>query len=195
VLEISLGRIRILVSFSTGTGFILTWDSHKNPQGIVGPIQKINAALGALCTAFTFPPKSAEQSIEFEHVLRIVLGEPNLQGSFMDLGDTLATFHQVPTNCGRVLDSLRKAIAPGVEAGPGWGILQTLLRVNRSFRSFVTTRSTDPRHGDRESAIPEEELTEILNRTWQIMDRFIEFRKRGSVQLPSDEFPELGAGQ
>ena len=130
-----------LVSFATGIGFILTWETCKNPQGGIDIIQKVNAPLGSLCTTFTFPPQTPQQSVEFERVLRIVLAEPNLQGSFMDLGDTLASFHNIPTNCGRVLDSLRKAIAPGVEPGAGWGILQTMLRVDRSFREFVTPRN------------------------------------------------------
>jgi len=184
-----------LVSFSTGIGFVLTWEQFKNPEGGVEQLQKVNAALGALCTAYTFPPKSAQESADFEKVLRIVLAEPNLQGSFMDLGDTLAGFHQIPTNCGRVLDSLRKAIAPETHPGTGWGILQTMLRVSRPFRAFITDKSAEPRHGDRESAIPIETVTEILHRTWQITNRFIEFRKRGSVQLPEDEFRELGAGE
>ena len=180
-----------LVSFSMGVGFTLTWDSLKNPQGVIELIQKVNVTLGSLCTAYVFPPQTAQQTSDFDQVFQMVLAEPNLQGSFMDLGDTLANFHQIPTNCGRVLDSLRKAIAPGIEPGPGWGIIQTLLNVGRPFRAFVTDWSINPRHGDRETAIPELEITEIQRRTWQITNRFIEFRKRGSVQLPIDEFPEL----
>jgi hypothetical protein len=177
-----------------GVGFTLTWDSIKRPDGAILKIQKINSALGALCTSYTFPPRTVQQSVEFDRVFRIVLAEPNLQGSMMDLADTLANFHQTPINCGRVLDSLRKAIAPGMEPAPGWGILQTLLRVSKPYRAFVTSNSTDYRHGDRENGLPEATMNEIFGRTWQIMNRFIEFRKRGSLQLPDGEFPELVEG-
>jgi len=184
-----------LISFSLGIGFTLTWDTIKTPDGAVLKLQKVNSPLADLCTSYTFPPQTAQQSEEFERVFRLVLAEPNLQGSMMDLADALANFHQTPINCGRVLDSLRKTIAPGVEPGPAWGIFQTLLRVSQSYRAFVTSNSTDYRHGDRENGLPEATMKQIFHRTWKIMDRFIEFRKRGSVQLPDDEFPELVEGQ
>ncbi len=174
-----------------GVGFTITVDSLKRPDGSVADIQRVNKILGSLCTAYKFPPRNAIEQFEFEKVLRLILAEPNLMGSLTDLADTLAFHHQTPTNCGRVLDSLRRAVAPDLKDPQGWAVLQQLLRISRSFMEFVSIQSTKPRHGDRITHVPEETVTEISKRTWQIVDRFIEFRKRGSQPLPKSEFPQL----
>jgi hypothetical protein len=179
------------VSFATGIGFTVTWDTIKRPDGVTGPIQKYNPELGDICKSYKFPPQNTLDSAEFMRVLNLVTAEPNLMGAMMDMADTLANFHQTPTNCGRALDGIRKSIALGVEPGAAWDILQNMLRVSRPFRQFVTDRSTNPRHGDRIGGPDGPTNQEIMRRTWQIVDRFIEFRKRGSVQLPEAEFPEL----
>jgi hypothetical protein len=178
-------------AFASGIGFVTTWETLHKPDGTIQEILKINEPLAALCTAYTFPPKNEEQMAVFDAVLDIVLKEPNLLGSLMDLGDTLANFHQTPTNCGRVIDSLRKSLAPNLKPPQGWAHFQQMLRLTRQFREFVTVHSTDPRHGERQIEIPSTVLDDIAQRTWQIVNRFIEFRKRGSVQLPTSEFPEL----
>ena len=182
------------VSFATTIGFVIVWDSLKQDDDPPLEIQHANPALVGLCKSYKFPPTSLVENTEFENVLKLILRDPNLLGSLTDLMDTLSFHHQTPTNCGRVLDSLRRAVAPNVEVKPGWAILQSLLRISRSYQEWVTDQAKDTRHGDRESDIPAETILEISKRTWEIVDRFIEFRKRGSVQLPEDEFPVL-AGQ
>jgi hypothetical protein len=179
------------VSFAMGIGFTITVDDLKRPDGSVAKIQRVNEILGSLCTAYKFPPRNAIEQAEFEKVLKLILAEPNLMGSLTDLADTLASHHQTPTNCGRVLDSLRRTVAPDLKDAQGWLILQQLLRISRPFMEFVSIQSTKPRHGDRITAVPEETVTEIARRTWQIVNRFIEFRKRGSQPLSESEFPEL----
>lgn len=179
------------VSFATGFGFTLMWDTIKRPDGVTGPIGKFNPELGAICKSYKFPPQNALDSAEFMRVLNIVTAEPNLMGAIMDVADTLANFHQTPTNCGRALDGIKKSIAPGLEPGAAWGVLQNILRVSKPYREYVTTRATNPRHGDRSTAMPANVISEILRRTWNILDRYIEFRKRGGQPLPENEFPEL----
>ena len=174
-----------------GVGFTVTWDTIKRPDGVSEPIAKYNPELGALCKSYKFPPQHSIDSKEFMRVVNIVTAEPNLMGAMMDVADTLANFHQTPTNCGRALDGIKKSIAPGLEPGAGWGVLQSLLRISKPYREYITKRSTDPRHGDRTVDIPPNEISEILRRTWKILDRYIEFRKRGGQPLPENEFPEL----
>ena len=53
--------------------------------------------------------------------------------------------------------------------------------------------SFNPRHGDRKF-VSEEITSEIIRRTWIIMDRYFEYRKRakgakGALKAP--DFPEL----
>jgi hypothetical protein len=180
-----------IVSFATGIGFVITWETFKLDDSEALKIQNVNAYLVPLCKSLTFPPRNVIEQLEFEKVLRLVLTEPNLMGSLTDLADTLSHFHQTPTNCARVLDSLKKAVAPNSKDAQGWAILRDLLRLSTAFVQFVTDHSKGPRHGDRTSTIPSSTIEEVSKRTWQIVDRFIEYRKRGSKPLPVSEFPEL----
>lgn len=181
------------VSFALGVGFTITVDGIRKPNSTtVDKIQRVNSVLGRLCTAYRCPPSNLVEQAQFENILKIILGEPNLMGSLTDLADTLAFHHQTPTNCGRVLDSLRLAVAPSLPPRQGWAVLlQQSLRVSRAFQEFISDQSKPPRHGERTSAISEQVVNDILSRTWQIMDRFIEYRKRASQPLAEDEFPEL----
>jgi hypothetical protein len=49
---------------------------------------------------------------------------------------------------------------------------------------------TGPRHGDP-AHIPAITTTEITRRSWKIMNRFFEYKKRDNGPLPLAEFPLL----
>jgi hypothetical protein len=85
------------VSFATGVGFTITWDTIKRPNGVTGPIAKYNPELKAICKSYKFPPQNTLDSAEFMRVLNLVTAEPNLMGAMMDVADTLANFHQTLT--------------------------------------------------------------------------------------------------
>jgi hypothetical protein len=74
--------------------------------------------------------------------------------------------------------------------GQAWGIFQTNLRISRDFRELITDTSKGPRHGDR-TYIEGATTIEITKRAWQIMDRFIEYRRRRNQPLPEADFPLL----
>jgi len=104
-------------------------------------------------------------------VIKLVIAEPQLLGSMNDLSQTLSTHHQTPTNCARVIDSLRKAVAPNGTEKQGWTVLRGIVNADEKYLQFISSNSTKPRHGDR-SGISENVITEIQTRTWRIMDRF-----------------------
>lgn len=178
-------------AFSTGLGFVMTWTYMQKPDGKMYDISSGNEYLAPLCTAYTFPPRNAIENQEFNEIVRLMLGEPQLLGAMMDLADTLYFHHQTPTNCGRVLDALRKALAPNKAPSAGWTVLQKALRLSRSYTEWISEQSTDPRHGERVTPIPEQTVKEISIRTWNIVNRFLEYRKRGNHPLPESEFSLL----
>lgn len=179
------------VSFSMAIGLTITFDSFQAPDGRIGPVQHITFGLVGICSAFTFPPKSSSENAEFHRALNTIITEPNLAGSMTDLAETLVHWHQTPTNCGRVLDSLRKAVAPAVKPIKGWAILQGIVNADDAYMKFVSDISTDPRHGDRTAGTSSRDVAETMRRTWEVMNRFIEYRKRGSQPLSLTEFPML----
>ena len=68
------------------------------------------------------------------------------------------------------------------------------LNVTESYIKLITDTSMPPRHGQRfvyldDTAI----LGEIAKRTWNIVNRFLEYRKGGSKELHIIDFPLLDA--
>ena len=64
------------------------------------------------------------------------------------------------------------------------------LRIEEAYLKFISTHATGPRHGDRVH-IPPDITRELAMRSWVVMNRFLEFKKRGGAPLPASEFPML----
>jgi len=135
-------------------------------------------------------PITKEEKRDLEAILAIVMKEPALFMALNDLIQAVSVPHMTPTNCGRVLDGLRKLVAPGMEPKQGWPIFQQTIQADEPYLTFISELSKKPRHGEH-IRIDGITTTEIAKRTWIIMNRFLEFRKRGNQQLPLAEFPLL----
>lgn len=173
-----------LASFASGFGTTIHMHTVVTPNGEKSAIQHRDDYLPSLVTAF----KTGDPN--FEQIWGIVATDPALFMALDDLVKTLAVFHQTPINCGRVLDSLRKIVTPGIDRKQSWPIFRKNLQCSEDYLQLVTDQSTGPRHGDR-SFISGDITTEIQRRTWTIMNRFLEFKKRGNQPLPESEFPLL----
>lgn len=179
-----------LVVFSSGTAYTLVFDAVVRPGGSPQALTIQNPAMARECTAYNSAAPTLEGRREFGRVLDLVIGEPAL---FLALNDLVAgvTNTDIPlVNCGRVLDGLRKIVAPGVNPKKGWPILHSIVNCAPDYMEWVSRQSVDPRHGDR-SPVSGQTLGEALRRTWAIMNRFLEYRKRGSSPLPLADFPLL----
>jgi hypothetical protein len=98
--------------------------------------------------------------------------------------------HYSPVTCARTIEGLRHLIAPGLQPKDGWSSLRQNLNIDENYLKFITDHSKGPRHGDPQH-IPGAITTDIITRTWVIMNRFLEYRKRGNDALPISEFPML----
>ncbi len=178
-----------LACFATGIGATVTLNTMINPEGVRSTILPQDKGLAALCTAFRLgePP-----NVDFSTVLNIVLKEPPL---FMALNDLIAAItlpHHSPVACARAIERMRHIIAPGLPPKESWESLRNNLRIDKDYLMFITSHSTGPRHGDPQH-IPGSTTTEVAKRSWIVMNRFLEFRKRGNVPLPISEFPLLAS--
>jgi len=81
-------------------------------------------------------------------------------------------------------------IAPGEKTGEQWAKMRSALNLTEEYLKYITDLSKGPRHGER-TRIEGESTTEITRRSWIIMNRFIEYRKRGNQDLPTSDFPLL----
>lgn len=186
-----LEGITDLLSFATGIAMSATIDSAILPDGHREDIWFRDRSLEGLCTAFKVPMASEREAKDFDEALILVLGEPALLESLRDLTDIIHSFNITPTNCGRVLDSLRKAVSPGRNKRKGWIELRNIVNTDEMYMTWISDLSNEFRHGDRTAPIPGSVIRELRIRTWTIMNRFVEYRKSGSVALDKTKFPLL----
>jgi hypothetical protein len=71
-----------------------------------------------------------------------------------------------------------------------WAAMQAALNISQPYQKRISALSTSPRHADR-SFINGADVTEALKRTWTVMNRFFEYRKRGKKPLVPPDFPLL----
>lgn len=95
-------------------------------------------------------------------------------------------------DCARAVEGLRSLmVSAGTTRDKAWGVFQETLNIDRAYREYITSLSTGPRHGDKTQWISGPTIDEALKRSWTIMNRFLEFRKRGNERLPIRDFEML----
>ena len=72
-----------------------------------------------------------------------------------------------------------------------WEVFRHVLNLERSFTDYITNASIAPRHGNKMAHPGEADNSKLLEHAWMIMDRFIAFRKGGSMPLSISDFPML----
>lgn len=128
---------------------------------------------------------------DIKDVAPMVISEPEIFMALNDLIGAITLPHHAVVNCARAVEGIRHLVAgQDVEPRKGWPLMRQVLNVDEAFVSLVTGTSAKPRHGDR-TFIPGGLTGEVTRRAWKVMDRFIEFRRRGSRPLPLDQFPLL----
>jgi hypothetical protein len=120
----------------------------------------------------------------------MVITDPPLFRALQDMIECLTIPHVAAVNCGRIVDGIRRQIAPALVAKQGWAAMQKALNISRSYQEYISGISTGPRHADP-SFIPGSTNIDIVRRTWIILDRYLEYKKRGETILTPPDFPEL----
>jgi len=177
-----------LVALSTGFSLTVSFETFVYPDGKHDPILFSNPVLGALCTAFQVGTSAGK---DFDAVYKIVVGDFQIFMALRDLIDANTLPHIGVINCGRVLDGIKRMISPTEKNQPrAWAAMQTALNISQPYQQWVTDLSANPRHADR-SHITGVDTTEALTRTWRVMNRFLEYKKRGNAPLTAPDFPVL----
>jgi hypothetical protein len=178
-----------IFAFTHGYGLMVVLNEQIKPDGTKADLFFEDKALPPLATAFNLDPKNTDSS-SYGVMFNMIISEP---ASFMALNDLIMAItvpHFAPVNCARAIEGVRHLIAPGVDRKQGWKVMRQNLNVQQSYLTQVTDTSTAPRHGDR-TYIPGSVVQPIIKRSWIIMNRFLEFRKRGNQPLPIVDFPLL----
>lgn len=176
-----------MVAFSTGSGLRAILDRFVQPDGIETPIFSLDSRLAGLCTAYSL--RDGDEN--FDAVFTKVATTPNL---FLALNDLIIGLYQpdeaaiVPA---RAIETIRRIFAPE-DAKPAdqWRYMHEALRLTKEYLEPITEISKNPRHGARTGPLDGDILV-VSERTWVVMNRCLEYFKRGGSALPENEFPVL----
>ncbi len=177
-----------LIGFAMGCGLTVTLETFIDPDQNRTRLVSQDQNLASLCTAFSL---EKSRTGDFSAVAEIVLSDPPLFMALDSLMQSITHGHQSPNAAGRAIEYIRHSIAPGIEdRNQAWALMRQNLQIDRAYLDFITDLSKGPRHGDPQF-IPGDPVTEAVSRVWVVMNRYLEYRKRGSAPLTATEFPLL----
>jgi hypothetical protein len=170
-----------LLSFSTGVGHSVILDKCHLPGGAVQDVIMEDRELAKFATAI-------QSSSDLQQFLKMCLVEPPLFLAIRDLSDAIKTSNLAEINCTRAIETIRNYfIPPGGSRKDGWMPMRKALNVSQEYVTSITNLSRGPRHGDYYE-MPTQKVRDACEKTWMLMNRFLEYRKRGNQPLPLSEF-------
>jgi hypothetical protein len=186
-----LSRVAVnVVAFASGHGLTVVLETFIDPRGMPSIIFPTDPRMTALCTAYSLDPS---RLADLGAVYSLILTEPPLFRALNDLIESISVPHVAPVNCGRVVDGIRRMITPptsSLTTAQAWQAMHNALNVSRVYLEWISNQSTGPRHGDP-TFVPGNVTMDVTLRTWTIMNRFLEYRKRSNTPLAAPEFPLL----
>ncbi len=183
-----------LVAFNSGYGLTVVFDTFTSPSGVTSPFVSHDPRLVPLCTAFRLGEQATDLATNnFHQTLLIVALDWRVAHALRGLIEAITLPHESAVNCARSIEGLKNIIAvPGLSKGQAWKAMREALNLSEPYLKLITDVSTGPRHGDH-SHVPGTITVEITQRSWVIMNRFLEYKKRGSQPLALADFPILTA--
>lgn len=179
-----------IYSYSSGYGMAVLLDTFVRPDGTETTLLSHHDNLAANCKAFDLTMKQRGVN-DLAQLYGLILSDLDLMKALNDLVSAITFPSSIAINCARAVEGIRNLmVSRGMDRKQGWPMMRERLNLDQKYLAFVTDASTAPRHGDRRP-LPDGTLLEVLNRSWKIMDRYLEYRKRGSQPLPIAEFHVL----
>ena len=172
-----------LATLRLGRAVSLILSHIEWPDGSISEIDKRDSKVEGLATVL-------QDDESLKQLVGILFQDHQTAIAVRDLADTLRQEHIVEINFGRVMDAICIYFAPpGTKRDKGWEPMRTALRISAPYLRSITDASIAPRHGDQSGAITDRQPLAV--RSWTIMNRFLEYRKRGDQPLPESDFPLL----
>ena len=179
------------ISFGTGMGLNFVLDEFITPEGLSRAVLLSHGDLSLHVTAFDANDVSLGKN-SYAAMMSLVTRDPSLARAMDDLAAAISVHGLIQINSARAIESLRHSVLPNdLSRTAGWTKLREVLNLERSYIEFITANSTGSRHGADRLPHGYQVQAETLEHAWIIMNRFLEYRKRGSKPLPLSEFPVL----
>ncbi len=110
--------------------------------------------------------------------------------AFADLRRAIKYTNETGMFCYRAIESLMQFFKEDEDRNNAWLKLRTVLNVSREWIDEIGKYSTLPRHGQIVH-LTGQKRTDLMKRTWAIIDRFIIYAKNGEKPLDKGNYPEL----
>jgi len=172
-----------LIGFQSGAGLITIIDTIIRPKQKPDLMRTQLSRLSRQCTAYNLN--------NTQQIAQILSSGIAIKQAIKDLVESLIIPNNAVVNCARVMDTLRRVISPSLNEKPGWQQMQRVLNISQTYLQFITNQSQDPRHGNYSTPISDPKLMEVLERSWIVMNRFLEYKKKGDSPLTDPDFPSL----
>lgn len=171
-----------LITFSRGVSLTLIMEKIEHHDGTIGDIRFEDDSVTPFAT-------SVANERGFGNALSLVFHNPEIQLALRDLAESLAHLYSAPINCARVVETIRNQFVPeGVDRKHGWKPMQEALNVSEKFLRAITDLSRNPRHG-KQRRIMGDPIRFVGYGAWQVMNRYFEYKVRGSKPLTAPDFP------
>jgi hypothetical protein len=182
-----------LAGFVSGAGFQIIFEEaaiDDQPRGWIEHRQPNLAALCSVISTHAVDKFKTAGDASFNDVFFALCDSPELLFALHDLNLALTHKVQQPTHCARTIEGLRNYFGAEEKTKVAWERMRENLNLTQPYIQFITDQSRGPRHGSLLDVSSADSRT-TLERTWIIVNRFLEFRKRGDKKLPLTEFPLL----
>ncbi len=166
------------LGFAAAEGFRLILESCILPGKDAAPLQSGSPTLKALC------------SFTSQEILDMMTADRRIAKSLSDLTETRNNPMDSYVNIQRAIEGICRLISDDDDRSKRWEALRENLNISRPYLQFVSKLSTEWRHGGT-APISMFDVAEVQARGWTVMNRFLEFRKRGNVKLEEPEFRQL----
>jgi hypothetical protein len=172
-----------LASFQSGQGFSFIIDKIHYEDGQISDLAIAEPSLAKLTTAL-------RSETDVNTIVRLINDDKMLFLALRDLAESIRIRHSALINFARAIETIRNRFVPkGAEPEEGWAPMRSSLNLSKPFLQKITNASRNPRHGRRQWIQPP--YGSLQEMAWQVMNRFLEYRKRGDHPLPVSEFPLL----
>lgn len=173
-----------LMCFAHGHPLMLIFERVEREDGSSGRIMFQDQTIVPYAT-------SVANQQDFAEILSLLYRNPEISLAVRDLADSMSSLYAAPINCARAVEAVRNQFIPdnGTEK-QGWKNMREALNISEGFLREITDLSRDPRHG-RNRRIMGNPIRASGYGSWQVMNRFFEYKKRNDQPLPLFEFPLL----
>ena len=172
-----------LASFQSGQGFSFILDKIHYADGRAHDIGIAEPHLAKLTTAL-------RSEMDVDILTRIIADDKMLFLALRDLAESIRGGHSAPINFARAIETIRNDFTPrGGKREDGWEPMRSSLNVSKRFLMKIMIAGRGPRHGDRR--LVHTDYSDVQGMAWEVMNRFLEYRKRHNQPLPISDFPLL----